>query len=201
MKNLLQLANSLDIYQNLIYYTTMSEVGRITNTNQYGEPIMNCNDLIELVYQGYDINKVKVNDDRVEKYNTIVEDLALDWPTIKKLTDIDININDYDRALQSDWYMPESYKNMDIEKYIRNLASETNEKQRVEQELILYKKYSILDVLRFLVYLIDTMKEHNIVWGVGRGSSVSSYVLYLLGVHKVDSIKYGLDVTDFLKDK
>ena len=75
------------------------------------------------------------------------------------------------------------------------------EKIRVEQELILYKKFGLLDVLKFLVYLISTMRENDIVWGVGRGSSVSSYVLYLLGVHKVDSIKYGLDVTDFLKDK
>ena len=80
-------------------------------------------------------------------------------------------------------------------------AKNENEKIRVEQELILYKKFGLLDVLKFLVYLISTMRENDIVWGVGRGSSVSSYVLYLLGVHKVDSIKYGLDVTDFLKDK
>lgn len=179
----------------------MSEVGRITNTNQYGEPIVNCNDLMELVYQGYDIDKVRVNDDRVEKYNSIVKDLALDWPDIKKLNHIDISVEDYDRALQSDWYMPENYKNIDIEKHIKDLAKNENEKIRVEQELILYKKFGLLDVLKFLVYLISTMRENDIVWGVGRGSSVSSYVLYLLGVHKVDSIKYGLDVTDFLKDK
>ena len=192
---------ALDNQYILIYYTTMLEAGRITNTNEYGEPIVNCNDLIELVYQGYDIDKVKVNDDRVKKYNTIVKDLALDWPVIKKLTDIDVSVKDYDTALQSDWYMPDSYKEMDIENHIRSLAKTTNEKIRVEEELILYKKYSILNVLKFLVYLIDTMKENNIVWGVGRGSSVSSYVLYLIGVHKVDSIKYNLDVTEFLKDK
>ena len=179
----------------------MSEVGRITNTNQYGEPIVNCNDLMELVYQGYDIDKVKVNDSRVEKYNSIVEDLALDWPTIQKITDLDIPVEDYDTALQSDWYMPDSYKQMDVEDHIRNLAKEENEKERVEEELILYRKYGILNVLKFLVYLIDIMRENNIVWGVGRGSSVSSYVLYLLGVHKVNSIRYGLNVTDFLKDK
>ena len=92
----------------------MSEAGRITNTNQYGEPIVNCNDLIELVYQGYDISKVKVNDDRVEKYNFIVNDLALDWPAIKKLNEIDITVEDYDRALQSDWYMPDEYKNINV---------------------------------------------------------------------------------------
>jgi|TARA_Y100000287_G_scaffold173771_1_gene162061 DNA polymerase III alpha subunit len=179
----------------------MLETGRITNTNEYGEPIVNCNDLMELVYQGYDIDKVKVNDDRVEKYNSIIKDLALDWPEIQKLTNIDIDVKDYDKALQSDWYMPKSYKDMDIENHIRQLAKTTEEKIRVEEELILYRKYSILNVLKFLVYLIDTMRENNIVWGVGRGSSVSSYVLYLIGVHKVDSIKYDLDVTEFLKDK
>tara|TARA_B100001094_G_scaffold296500_1_gene318757 strand:+ start:9540 stop:10079 length:540 start_codon:yes stop_codon:yes gene_type:complete len=179
----------------------MSEVGRITNTNQYGEPIVNCNDLIELVYQGYDIDKLKVNDDRVERYNSIINELALDWPTIQKLSDMEISIEDYDRALQSDWYMSDEYKNMNIIEHIKSLAITDEEKKRVSEELELYVKYSLLNVLRFLVYLIDTMRKNDIVWGVGRGSSVSSYVLYLLGVHKVDSIKYDLNITDFLKDK
>ena len=131
----------------------------------------------------------------------IIEELALDWPSLQKLTDIDITVEDYDRALQSDWYMPDEYKQMNVEDHIRSLAKTQEEKIRVEEELILYRKYNVLNVLKFLVYLIETMRDNNIVWGVGRGSSVSSYVLYLLGVHKVDSIKYGLDITDFLKDK
>jgi len=90
---------------------------------------------------------------------------------------------------------------MNVEDHIRSLAKTQEEKIRVEEELVLYRKYNVLNVLKFLVYLIETMRDNNIVWGVGRGSSVSSYVLYLLGVHKVDSIKYGLDITDFLKDK
>ena len=55
------------------------------------------------------------------------------------------------------------------------------------------------NVLRFMVYLVDNMRKNNIVWGVGRGSSVSSYVLYLIGVHKVDSIKFKLDIKEFLR--
>ena len=179
----------------------MLETGRITNTNEYGEPIVNCSDLMELVYQGYDIDKVKVNDERVEKYNSIINDLALDWPAIKKLNEIDITVEDYDRALQSDWYMPDEYKNINVVDHIKSLATTDEEKQRVDEELQLYVKYYLLNVLKFLVYLISVMREHDIVWGVGRGSSVSSYVLYLLGVHKVDSIKYGLNINDFLKDK
>jgi DNA polymerase III alpha subunit len=48
-------------------------------------------------------------------------------------------------------------------------------------------------------YLVDTLRKNNVVWGVGRGSSVASYILYLIGVHKVDSIKYNLDINEFLK--
>jgi DNA polymerase III alpha subunit len=43
------------------------------------------------------------------------------------------------------------------------------------------------------------MKANNIIWGVGRGSSVASYVLYLLEVHRVDSMYYNLDIREFLR--
>ncbi len=70
---------------------------------------------------------------------------------------------------------------------------------RVQAELIMYKELQLLPVLRAIIYVINTLQDKNIVWGVGRGSSVSSYVLYLIGVHDVDSVKYDLDFTDFLR--
>ena len=63
----------------------------------------------------------------------------------------------------------------------------------------LFEERGMIPVLRFLVYLVDLCKQNNIVLGVGRGSSVASYVLYLLKVHRVNSIKYNLDVKEFLK--
>ncbi len=57
----------------------------------------------------------------------------------------------------------------------------------------------MFDLLRYLVYLVDVMKQNQVIWGVGRGSSVASYVLYLLGVHRIDSMFYDLDVTEFLR--
>ena len=66
-------------------------------------------------------------------------------------------------------------------------------------ELAMYKERGLYPILQLLIYIIDTMRKHNLVWGVGRGSSVSSYVLYILGVHKVDSYKYNLDMKEFLK--
>ena len=57
----------------------------------------------------------------------------------------------------------------------------------------------MINLLRYMIYLVDFMRENGIVWGVGRGSSVASYVLYLIGVHKIDSIKFGLDWREFLR--
>ena len=51
-----------------------------------------------------------------------------------------------------------------------------------------------------MIYLVDYMRKNKIVWGVGRGSSVASYVLYLIGVNKIDSIKYKLECQEFLRD-
>lgn len=70
---------------------------------------------------------------------------------------------------------------------------------RVWEELDEFKERGMHNLLRYMIYLVDFMRENNIVWGVGRGSSVSSYVLYLIGIHKVDSIKYGLDINEFLR--
>ena len=95
--------------------------------------------------------------------------------------------------------MPDEYKQLDIEQYVLDLAKTNEEKERVNFELELFKSYAMIDVLKFLKYMVDTLRKNNIVWGVGRGSSVASYVLYLLGVHKVNSIKYNLDPTEFLR--
>jgi DNA polymerase III alpha subunit len=62
-----------------------------------------------------------------------------------------------------------------------------------------YKKHNMVDVLKAMKYIVDTLRANNLVWGVGRGSSVSSYCLYLIGIHKIDSIKYNLPISEFFK--
>ena len=87
---------------------------------------------------------------------------------------------------------------MDIEGFLVDQCPKQNY-QRLVDELVLFRQHNMIPLLRYLKYLVDTMRENNIVWGVGRGSSVASYVLYLIGVHKIDSIKYDLDIKEFLK--
>jgi DNA polymerase III alpha subunit len=50
-------------------------------------------------------------------------------------------------------------------------------------------------------YIVDTLRANNVVWGVGRGSSVASYVLHIIGVHKIDPIKYNIPIEEFFKEK
>jgi DNA polymerase III alpha subunit len=97
-----------------------------------------------------------------------------------------------------DWFIPNEYKEMDIEAFIVNKCPKENY-QRVVDELDLYKKHGMLDVLKAMKYIVDTLRANNVVWGVGRGSSVSSYCLYLIGIHKIDSVKYDLPISEFFK--
>lgn len=98
-----------------------------------------------------------------------------------------------------EWLIPEEYQNMDIEEYLVNKCPEENY-DRLVQELELYRKNNMIMVLKTIKYIIDTLRTNNVVWGVGRGSSVASYVLFLLGVHKIDSIKYNLPIEEFFKE-
>ncbi len=97
------------------------------------------------------------------------------------------------------WFIPHEYKNMDIEGFLVNQCPKENY-QRLVDELNLYKSHNMIPVLQTIKYIIDTLRQNKVVWGVGRGSSVASYVLFLIGVHKVDSVKYKLPINEFFKE-
>ena len=109
------------------------------------------------------------------------------------------SLEEFDRRLQQTWHMPQEYKDMDIAQYVLGLCSSEAELQRCGHELLLFQERNLFDLLKFLKYLVDTMIANRIIWGVGRGSSVASYVLYKLGVHRIDSMFYELNVEEFLR--
>ena len=98
------------------------------------------------------------------------------------------------------WNMPTEYQTLNVRKHIlSNYTLNNVQLARVDLELNEFEQRNLTDLLRFLVYFIDTIRTNNIVYGVGRGSSIASYVLYLLKVHRIDSLKYNLDIKEFLK--
>jgi DNA polymerase III alpha subunit len=114
------------------------------------------------------------------------------------------------RPLSFEWNLPEEYKSLNVKFYVLNKFVETTKdvasdefderSLRVIRELNMYESRGLFDVLRAIIFVINTLSASGTVWGVGRGSSVSSYVLYLIGVHDVDSFAYNLDIEDFLHD-
>jgi DNA polymerase III alpha subunit len=97
------------------------------------------------------------------------------------------------------WFIPYEYKTMDILDWLYQRCPTPEIRERVVEELRLFAKHDMIAVLKTMKYLVDTLRANNVVWGVGRGSSVASYVLHLIGVHKVDSIKYKLPIEEFFK--
>jgi len=122
------------------------------------------------------------------------------YPELIKYTEPnDPNINVFDKKHQARWHMPEEYRQLDIAEYILSLCKNEAELQRVGEELLLYQERDLFNLLRYLKYLVDLMEKNRVIWGVGRGSSVASYVLYKLGVHRIDSMFYKLNISEFLR--
>ena len=97
------------------------------------------------------------------------------------------------------WFIPDDYY-PNLTEMLYGMCATDEQRDRVSQELELYIKHGMYDILHVMKYIVDTLRTNNVVWGVGRGSSVSSYVLFLIGVHKIDSIKYKLPIEEFFKE-
>ena len=164
--------------------------------------IFSEDDVCDLVMQGRNIDLLKnmkvdasVN---LEKASLLLDGIKV-LVNCNMLNDSAETLEDFDRRLQQTWHMPDSYKQLDIAQHVLDLCVTEAELQRCGHELLLYQERNLFNLLRFLKYLVDTMTENHVIWGVGRGSSVASYVLYKLGVHRIDSMFYELDVEEFLR--
>lgn len=166
--------------------------------DKYSNPVFNEQDLFDALYKGHQFN---VNDTMLVERTNDVKNLEtqLDFKFLNPY-ETHFEIRDYDSACQSNWNMPDEYKQLDIETWLfEQIPPWDPQHTRITEELEAYKARNMLNLLRWMKYFVDTCSKENIVWGVGRGSSVASYILYLIGVHSIDSIKYNLDWREFLR--
>jgi len=154
--------------------------------NKFGEIVYNIEDVVDLMMSEQNVSGITV--DETVKLDDVIPE-----------TDISLSVDEYDLMNQHNWLMPEEYKQIDIAQHVIDCCKTDAEIQRAGEELLMFQQRNLFNLLKYLKYLVDTMKENNIIWGVGRGSSVASYVLYLLGVHRVDSMYYDLDPAEFLR--
>jgi DNA polymerase III alpha subunit len=111
------------------------------------------------------------------------------------------------KAFPPRWVIPDQYKYLDLVEHLVKLAERIERDDLYEQrlkrlveEIDLYLRLGYHDLLRALIYIVDEFERQQVVWGVGRGSSCSSYLLYLLGLHEVDSVKYEIPISDFIRE-
>ena len=166
--------------------------------DKYSRQVLNEEQACAMLYNDPTLDVANLCLEDVSKFNGASRLLHLDT-VLAQLDDLGIDVSEYHKHNQSNWRMPIDYKDLDIAKYLLDICRTDAELQRVGTELLLYQERGMFDLLRFLVYIVDVMREQDIVWGVGRGSSVASYVLYLIGVHKIDSLYYDLDIAEFLR--
>lgn len=170
-------------------------------TDHLGQMIFSEDDCVDMLMRGQSIHVDGMLVDAtvdLEVAAGILENVPM-LVKYNELTLQAVTVEDFDHVNQSQWLMPDEYKQLDIAEYVLGLCESEAALQRVGEELLLYQARDLFDLLRYLKFLIDTMKSNNLIWGVGRGSSVASYVLYLLDVHRIDSLHYNLDIAEFLR--
>lgn len=146
---------------------------------------LNEDKVLSALYNGVPIEKIYAPELR-ESYNKSAK--VLNIPEIPEQPIFD-----------ESWLFPEKYKKLDLIKYFSNRIKTDEEALRIAEELDLFLKTGQENLLRYLIYLGQIIEKNNIVTGVGRGSSVSLYLLYLCKIHKVDSLKYKLNPAEFFK--
>jgi DNA polymerase III alpha subunit len=167
----------------------------------FGQIYLSSDELCNILYQQPDIDLSQFFVEDWDQYNSSIKSSFADLPLVKEYhahpTNYSVEI--FHKTKQNLWNMPDEYKSLDIAQWLLDQCKTQEELQRVGKELLLYQERDLFPLLQQLKYTIDVWRENNIVWGVGRGSSVASYVLYLLGVHRINSVYYDLDIEEFLR--
>ena len=166
----------------------------------YGQAILSSDNLRELLLQGKHIGHLNVIKDTdlilFEKY----QDQLLTQPVVfLDAPEELLSFDDFHLQKADEWVFPTEYQHIDVYTWLIDKCKTQQEINRIDEEYILYKERDLVMLLRLFIFLVEYLRKNKFIWGVGRGSSVSSYILYLIGVHRVDSLKYGFDIKDYLK--
>lgn len=168
--------------------------------DDWGRVQFHGTDAVELLMRGYELGDLLFQSDaEVEQYNTNCrlhnkEAHYLHTPQPPSLTAADDR-----QQRQAAWSIPEHYRDLDLHTLLLARCQSAEAVSRVQTELTQFEAVGMIPVLRLMCFLVDHWRERKVVWGVGRGSSVASYCLFLLGVHRIDSLAYELDCSEFIK--
>jgi len=168
--------------------------------NMYGQAILSSDNLRELLLQGKNISHLNVIfDEEIDLFQEYQSTLLPETVTFLGPPEEVLTFDEFHQKCADEWIFPTVYQQINVHSWLLDKCKTQQEIDRVNDEYTLYEERDLIMLLRLFIFLVDYMRKNKFVWGVGRGSSVSSYILYLIGVHRVDSLKYGFDIRDYLK--
>lgn len=167
--------------------------------DSYGNAIITVGQAIEVMLRGQRLDGCIIDENQEVELFNLNSRLMDCGETVQTPPSGHIDAAEYHKNLSSTWYMPDKYKNTNVEDKLLELVHTDEERARISHEMTLYRQKGLEPLLQLVMYLVDTMRQNKIVWGVGRGSSVSSFVLYVIGLNRINPMIYDLKVEEFLK--
>lgn len=172
----------------------------IDSIDDYGRVVLSTENVVEAMLSGEDVSGCYLTDnDEVELYNNSCKEFGVEpkkFYDIKKKSE---NVENYFERLSNTWLIPKEYRNIDVVEFLSSKCTTEKEKIRLAQELEEFLKRDQAIIINLMIYLVDVMRKNNVVWGVGRGSSVACFILYLIGINKVNPLDYDIDYKEFFK--
>ena len=161
------------------------------------------NDTHKLLLQGLAPSQISTSQltPDIEHFNSLVETPA----EMIQLSPLDDEIF---KSFTPDAYLiPDEYKNLDLTTYVKSKYEEhlsnsgeqktENAARRINIELDEIKKRNVELLFKTIIYIVDIFKQQGIIYGIGRGSSCASYILFLIGLNSVDPLKFDISIEEF----
>jgi len=151
---------------------------------------------VDVLYRGRDLSGVLLDSpDEVQRFNRANRFLDQGFEDLMGGSQQMYGQVDWSSA----WMTPAPWSTMSVLDHCIDRCTDDEQRIRVCDEYKLFDDRGMIPVLRHLIWMVHDMRSRGVLWGVGRGSSVSSYMLYLIGINRIDPMRFGLDVREFLK--
>lgn len=168
--------------------------------DEWGRVIFAGDAAVELLLRGHQLSELLIeSDDEISRYNQHCIERDETQYSIAAIADPTASPEEVQQIRTRTWFIPSPYCDLAVREELLARCIRSDEIERVNLEMDLFEQRGWLPLLRLLFYLVDDFRKRGIIWGVGRGSSVASYCLFLIGIHRIDAIAYDLSIGEFLR--
>lgn len=172
----------------------------IDNIDEYGRVVLSVDEALDAMLQGDTLSHFYIDDsEEHEQYVNSCKTFGEESVDIFRLEYIRQSPDDYLKSRAKRWLIPKEYQKIDVLEYLLERCKTDEEVRRVALEVSEFVDREQLIILNLMIYLVEVMRQNKIVWGVGRGSSVACFCLYLIGINKINPLEYDIDYEEFFK--